>query len=103
MYRNIGAKIRGLARTLFIICIVVGAINGACMGFIITQNILWGLLCFPILAIIGGVICGLLGWIASWPLYGFGILVGEVESMGDHVRRMEISNRDVKSIFHDQE
>ena len=73
MYDNIGGKIKGLAKTMFI----VEAIGAVIMGIVLLATdddlIFAGLLtlfCGPIIA-----------WVSSWVLYAFGELVEDIHAM----------------------
>lgn len=69
MYDNIGGKIKGLAKAIFIIEAIVTIITGI-MLLITGELALFGLLIL---------ICGpLIAWVSSWVLYAFGELVEDV-------------------------
>lgn len=67
MYDNIGKKIKGLAKALFIIEAIAAVIAGIVFWSIDEEFFFIGLL-----VIVGG---ALLAWISSWFLYGFGELI----------------------------
>lgn len=67
MYENIGKKIKGLAKAIFIVEAIGAIIAGICLLATDGDLILAGLLtlfCGPIVA-----------WVSSWILYAFGELV----------------------------
>jgi len=73
MYDNIGGKIKGLAKTMFIVEVIGAVITGIVLLATDYDLIFAGLLtlfCGPIVA-----------WVGSWILYAFGELVGDVHAM----------------------
>ena len=74
MYSDVGKKIMGLAKVcswiIFISSIII------CLCYIIDG---WGWYIDPLAWIWLGI--GVLSFIASWPLYGFGQLVDDVHAM----------------------
>ena len=68
MYENIGGKIKGLAKTVFIIMAVIWAISG--LAFMV----IGGGIAILLGPLIGG-IGVLLSWIGTFFLYGFGQLI----------------------------
>ena len=75
MYDNIGGKIKGLAKTMFIVEAIGAVIMGIALLTTDDDFILAGLLtlfCGPIVA-----------WIGSWILYAFGELVEDVRDIRD--------------------
>lgn len=90
MYKNIGSKIKGLAKGLFIgqaivyalavfaitIIMIVNAVTYETEPLLIVAYVLLGLLTGFVLA----VVCVLVAWISTWVLYGFGELVDKVSA-----------------------
>ncbi len=73
MYDNIGGKIKGLAKTMFIVEAIGAIITGLVLLSIDEDLIGYGLLtlvCGPIVA-----------WVGSWLLYAFGELVEDVHAI----------------------
>ena len=73
MYDNIGGKIKGLAKTMFIVEAIGAVITGIVLLATNDDLIFAGLLtlfCGPIIA-----------WISSWVLYAFGELVEDIHAM----------------------
>ena len=73
MYDNIGGKIKGLAKAMFIVEAIVAVIAGIVSFTADDDFILVGLLtlfCGPIVA-----------WVSSWILYAFGELVEDIHAM----------------------
>ena len=73
MYDNIGRKIKGLAKAIFIAQGISMAITGIVLMCIDEDLILYGVLTL----ILGPV----LAWISSWLLYGFGELIDKVSNI----------------------
>ena len=67
MYDNIGGKIKGLAKTSFIVATIAAVITG--IALIATDEDLIG---YGLLVMVVGPI---VAWFSSWLLYGFGQLV----------------------------
>jgi hypothetical protein len=67
MYKNIGKKIKTLAKAMFIIEAIASVISGIALMPIDDEFILYGLL----IIFFGPVVA----WVSSWILYGFGELV----------------------------
>ena len=77
MYDNIGGKIKGLAKAMFIFEAIGAVITGFVLCTADDDFILAGLLtlfCGPIVA-----------WVSSWILYAFGELVEDVHAMRDKI------------------
>ena len=75
MYDNIGGKIKGLAKTMFIVEAIGAVITGIVLLATDDDLIFAGLLtlfCGPIIA-----------WVSSWVLYAFGELVEDVHNIRD--------------------
>ena len=70
MYDNIGKKIKGLAKVLFIIEAIAAAIAG--VALMVGDGRL-----FPI-GLLVLLVGPLLAWVSSWLLYGFGELIDKV-------------------------
>ena len=75
MYNNIGSKIKTLAKVLGLLLLVVGVIAGIYLladGRSRNDSL-------------GGILLasGVLGYICSWPLYGFGELVENIQKLTD--------------------
>lgn len=67
MYDNIGGKIKGLAKAVFIVETIAAAITGIALMASDEDLIPSGLLVM--------VLCPLVAWVSSWLLYGFGELI----------------------------
>ena len=78
MYDNIGGKIKGLAKAIFIAQGISMAIVGIVLMCIDEDLILYGILSL----ILGPV----LAWIFSWLLYGFGELIDKVSDIERNTR-----------------
>ena len=70
MYENIGSKIKGLAKTLFIIEAIVGVISGIVIASTVWDGVVIGILVM--------VVAPILAWASSLVLYGFGELIDKV-------------------------
>ena len=73
MYDNIGGKIKGLAKSMFIVEAIGAVITGIVLLATNDDLIFEGLLtlfCGPIIA-----------WVSSWVLYAFGELVEDIHAM----------------------
>lgn len=66
MYDNIGRKIKGLAKAVFI----VEAIAAVITGIVLMASYL-----NPIIGLLVMVVGPLVAWVSSWLLYGFGELI----------------------------
>lgn len=87
MYDNIGAKIKGLAKAVF----VIEAILAVIAGFYLMVNTL---IVFGVLVLLMG---PLVAWISSWLLYGFGELIDKTCDIERNTR-----NRDRRSTVQSQ-
>ena len=67
MYDNIGGKIKGLAKFFFVVGLIVSLVCGIVLMTLSSGLVLLGLL----MIILGGIIA----WISTFVLYGFGELV----------------------------
>ena len=86
MYDNIGGKIKGLAKIIFIIEAVGAIITG--IALLITGVALFGLLIL---------VCGpLVAWVSSWILYAFGELV-ETTAVNENNTRQLLKKLNEKS------
>ena len=82
MYDNIGEKIKGLAKAVFIVEAIGAVIAGIALLATYDDFILEGLLtlfCGPIFA-----------WVSSWVLYAFGELVEDVHAVRNNVKNSTI-------------
>ena len=67
MYDNIGGKLKGLAKVLFIVPAIAAVLAGIVLMSTDEHLILYGLL----VMVVGPIVA----WISSWFLYGFGELI----------------------------
>ena len=81
MYNNIGGKIRGIARALFVILMVVSVISGLFVMFSNPRNEL-----MPLFGILVIVIGGFLALLLSWLTYGFGELIDKATAIERNTR-----------------
>ena len=84
MYDNIGSKIKGLAKALFIIEAIWTIISGIVLLCIDDRNNAF----LAVFLFIGGPI---FAWISSWLLYGFGELIDKVCEIATNTRENEYS------------
>ena len=77
MYENIGSKIKGLASVSGCILLIAGVI--AWLVIIANDSPYDNLIGWLCLA------AGVLGFIGSWVLYGFGLLVEDINALRCHV------------------
>ena len=76
MYENIGVKIKGLAKAIFIVEAIASVITGIAL-WIDTEEGWCALILF----------CGpILAWVSSWLIYGFGEII-------DKLREIELNTR----------
>ena len=94
MFRNIGNKLKVVAKVFFWIGFVLGIVGGSAgivMGILAYQQ---GAFAMAILGIIGGILFGglmfLLSWLAVMPLYGFGELV---DNSSRFIKMLEEENK----------
>ncbi len=83
MYNNIGNKIKGLAKGVFIFETIIATITGIILMASDENLILVGLiilLVFPLIA-----------WISSWLLYGFGELIEKTCEIAKNTKKTEPS------------
>ena len=78
MYDNIGGKIKGLAKAVFIVEATAALITGIALVAIDEDLILFGLLTL----ILGPAVA----WVSSWLLYGFGELIDRVCEIAQNTR-----------------
>lgn len=81
MYEDIGKKIKGLAKAVFIIEAIAAVIGGFVMMAEDGDMALIGLL-----SITAGI---LVAWVSSWFVYGFGELIDKVCDIERHMRGEE--------------
>ena len=79
IYDNIGGKIKGLAKSTFIVEAVAAVITG--IAVLISTDILLGL----IILVVGPIVA----WVSSWLLYGFGELIDKASDIADNTRGSE--------------
>lgn len=89
LYNNIGSKIKGLAKFVFIFDAILSIIVGLISLLLAENNVS---IVFGILIIFGGPI---IAWILSWFLYAFGELVEDVGIIRFQVT--ETDDEDVES------
>ena len=78
MYDNIGGKIKGLAKGIFIAMAILGFLTGV-VFIAIDKDMAWlGLLCIALYPLIG--------WISSWMLYGFGEIIDKLTVIESNTR-----------------
>ena len=78
LFKNIGDKIKGLARGIFIVEAIGSIISGLTMMFIDEDLILYGF-CTMILGPIAA-------WVGSWLLYAFGELVEKTSDNANYTK-----------------
>ena len=91
MYDNIGGKIKGLAKAVFIVEAIAAVITGIALMAIDEDLILFGILTL----ILGPVIA----WVSSWLLYGFGELIDRVCEIAKNTR----TSRNTSMVTNNQE
>lgn len=79
MYENIGGKIKGLAKAIFIIEAIAAVITGFVLMASDSDTFLIGLL----VMIIGSIVA----WVSSWFLYGFGELIDKACEIEKNTRK----------------
>ena len=96
MFDNIGGKIKGLAKTVFVISVILFVIAGFALGlmFTLNENPLIG---FISLFGIGG-IGFLISWIGSFFMYGYGQLISD---MHDVKNEMEETRSELAQLHED--
>ncbi len=78
MYDNIGGKIKGLAKVLFIVTAIAEVITGIALMATDEDLILYGFL----VMIVGPIVA----WVSSWLLYGFGELIDKASDIERNTR-----------------
>jgi hypothetical protein len=81
MFKNIGKKIKGLVKTIFIIETILAVVGGIAIMTIDEDLIVVGALVMIILPIIF--------WISSWMLYGYGELIDKVSEIAKNTKPVE--------------
>ena len=95
MYDNIGGKIKGLAKTMFIVEAIGAVITGIVLLATDDVLIFAGLLtlfCGPIIA-----------WVSSWVLYAFGELVEKTSDTNNVIRKIESYTRNLRITYQDEQ
>ena len=85
MYDNIGGKIKGLAKAIFIIGAVVSFIAGIVLMFVNDNLIFVGVLIWFI-----GII---VSWVSSWVLYGFGEIIDKISDIERNTQGGEMRSK----------
>ena len=80
MFDNIGGKIKGLAKTIFIIETIICVIAGLVMLAEGTDDLI-------ITALITMIVGPLTAWVSSWLLYGFGELIEKTCEIAENTRK----------------
>lgn len=73
MYKNIGKKIKGLAKATFVVEAIAAVVTGISLMASDEDLILYGLLVF----LVGPIVA----WVSSWLLYGFGELIDKASDI----------------------
>ena len=81
MYDNIGEKIKGLARVMFIVEAIAAVITGIALMGSDEDMILIGLL----VMVVGPIVA----WVSSWLLYGFGELIDNACIIAGNTRALK--------------
>ena len=94
MYDNIGGKIKGLAKTMFMVEVLGAVITGIvlCATDDLSFAGLLTLFVGPIIA-----------WVSSWILYAFGELVEDVHAMRNNVKNSTIEKNTENIALEEQE
>ena len=85
MYDNIGGKIKGLAKAIFIIGAVVSFIAGIALMLVNDNLIFVGVLIWFL-----GII---VAWVSSWVIYGFGEIIDKVSDIERNTRGGEMKSK----------
>ncbi len=82
MYKNIGKKIKGLAKATFIVEAISAVITGMILGIVWYS---WGEYEGAFVAL--GIMVGgpIIAWVSTWLLYGFGELVDKTSKISDKI------------------
>ena len=106
MYEEIGKKIKILARIIFVLKFI-GSFVGSILCIINGINNASGMIIA--IGILGFLFGGILAWVSTWVLYGFGELVDKVCDIADDVSGIKYNtkNKDgglekIKSIKFDE-
>ena len=84
MYDNIGEKLKGLAKIIFVIETIAMIITALVLMAILNAFV-WGLLLL---------VCGpLFAWVSSWMLYAFGQLVDDVSIIRQQTRKVKSNTK----------
>ena len=78
MYDNIGSKIKGLAKAIFIVEALAAVITGIALMATDEELILFGFL----VMVVGPIVA----WVSSWLLYGFGELIDKASDIERNTR-----------------
>ncbi|MBQ4648006.1 MAG: hypothetical protein IJB76_02460 [Clostridia bacterium] len=78
MYDNIGGKIKGLAKIIFVVEAIVAIITGSVIMDSDNDLFLVGLL----VMVMGGIVA----WVSTWLLYGFGELIDKTSAIERNTR-----------------
>lgn len=85
MYDNIGGKIKGLAKAVFIVEAIAAVITG--IGLIASDE---DLIPIGLLVLFGGPI---VAWVSSWVLYGFGEIIDKLCDIERNTRGRKIKSK----------
>lgn len=87
MYKNIGKKIKGLAKATFIVEAISAVITGMILGIVWYS---WGEYEGAFVAL--GIMVGgpIIAWVSTWLLYGFGELIDKTSKISDKICPEEI-------------
>ena len=83
MYKNIGGKIKGLAKTFGIIGIAASVLMGIGPILAVGGNEMNIILVGVGIAVVGS----LVSWISTWLLYGFGELIAKTAAIEENIHR----------------
>lgn len=85
MYDNIGGKIKGLAKALFIVAAIAEVITGIALMASDEELIVYGLL----VMVVGPIIA----WVSSWLLYGFGEIIEKLTKIEQNTHGYDIKKQ----------
>ena len=85
LYKNIGCKIKGLAKWSFVIEALGAIIGGIALMATDEDYIGWGFLTMSL--------GSLIAFVSSWILYGFGLLVDDIHAIRDKEGTTKESNK----------
>ena len=80
MYTNIGAKIKGMAKVIFILGCIAGFIAGLLFG--VQGGMFWHWL----LGALIWVGASFLSWVLTWELYGYGELIEKTTEIAKNIK-----------------